>query len=102
MTTMTTYKKAIAKLAASNSPAIISNDDIILLKSAGGYSLVRNDLEKLQQTRYKTVRTINELEDEWMDRAADVDYDEDFKDEDEAVFKFSLMVIVSTHRDIVL
>ena len=102
MTTMTTYKKAIAKLAASNLPVIISNDDIILLKGAGGYSLVRNDLEKLQQTRYKTVRSIGDLEDDWMDKNAEINYEDGFKDEDEAIFKFSLMVIVATHRDVVL
>lgn len=101
MATMT-YKEAIAKLSATNRPVIIDNNDIILLKIDGCYNLVRNDNEALVQTRYKTASSINELEDEWMDRAADVDYDEDFKDEDEAVFKFNLMVIASTHRDVVL
>ena len=101
MATMT-YKEAIAKLSAANRPVIINNDDIILLKDDGCYNLVRNDNKELVQTRYKTVQTLDELEDGWMDRAADVDYDEDFKDEDEAAFKFNLMVIASTHRDITL
>ena len=98
---MTTYKNALEALKNEHRPVIISNENIILLKVNDGYSLVRNDLEKLQQTRYKTVRSIGDLEDDWMDRAADVDY-EDFKDEGEAAFKFSLMVIASTHRDVVL
>lgn len=101
MATMT-YKEAIAKISATNRPVIIDNDDIILLKVDGCYNLVRNDNEALVQTRYKTVQTLDELEDGWMDQAADVDYDEDFKDEDEAAFKFSLMVTVATHRDIVM
>ena len=101
MATMT-YKEAIAKLSAENRPVIIDNDDIILLKVDGCYNLVRNELEKLQQTRYKTVRSINELEDDWMDKNAEINYEDGFKDKDEATFKFSLMVIVATHRDIVL
>lgn len=101
MTTMT-YKNALKALAVSRRPVVVSNDDIILLKSAGGYSLVRNDGVNLIQTRFKTVHSLDELEDGWMDRAADVDYDEDFKDEDEAAFMFGLMVTVATHRDIVL
>ena len=101
MTTMTTYKKAIAKLAASNLPVIISNDDIILLKGAGGYSLIRNDVRKLVQTRYKTVRSINELEDEWMDKNDKVEYKE-FKYDEDASFYFRLVVTASTHRDITL
>lgn len=101
MATMT-YKEAVDKLSAANRPVIIDNNDIILLKVDGCYNLVRNDNEDLVQTRYKTVQTLAELEDGWMDKNAGVYYDEDFKDEDEAVFKFNLMVIVSTHRDIVL
>ena len=83
MATMT-YKEAIAKLSAANPnrPVIIDNDEIILLKLDSCYTLVRNDNEALVQTRYKTVQTLEKLEDEWMDRAADVDYDEDFEDED--------------------
>ena len=99
---MTTYKNALKKLVTSRRPAIVSNDDIILLKGSEGYSLVRNDGINLIQTRYKTVQTLEELEDEWMDKNAVVDYDEDFKDEDEAGFKFVLLVIASTHRDITL
>ena len=101
MTTMTTYKKAIAKLATSNRPVIISNETVILLKVNNDYTLVRNDLEKLQQTRYKTVNSIQELEDKWMNENEAVEYKE-FEDEDEAVFYFSLMEIAATHRDIVL
>ena len=98
MATMT-YKEAIAKLKLSEANwVIVENDDIILLKD-DGYNLVRND--KLVQTRYKNVQKLNELEDWWMDPTADVNYEE-FKDEDEAIFKFSLMVVAATHRDIVL
>ena len=103
MATMT-YKEAIAKLSVSAAnPVIIDNDDIILLKVDGCYNLVRNDGVNLIQTRFKTVHSLEELEelDDWMDKNADVGY-EDFKDEGEAVFKFRLMVIAATHRDIVL
>lgn len=99
MATMT-YKEAIAKLSAANRPVIIDNDDIILLKVNGEYTLVRNDLEKLQQTRYKTVNSIDKLEDGWMNNE-EVEYEE-FENEDEAIFKFSLMEIAATHRDITL
>ena len=101
MATMT-YKEAIAKLSAANRPVIIDNDDIILLKADGCYNLVRNDNEALVQTRYKTVRSIGDLEDDWMDKNAEINYEDGFKDEDEAIFKFSLMVVASTHRDITL
>lgn len=101
MTTMTTYKNALKKLVTSRRPAIVSNDDIILLKGSEGYSLVRNDGINLIQTRYKTVQTLEELEDKWMNENEAVEY-KDFEVEDEAVFYFSLMEIVSTHRDITL
>ena len=100
MATMT-YKEAITKLSAANRPIIIDNDDIILLKVDGCYNLVRNDNEALVQTRYKTVNSIQELEDDWMDTDAAVDY-EYFEDEDKAAFMFDLLVIVATHRDITL
>ena len=100
MATMT-YKEAIAKLAASNRPAIISNDDIILLKIDGCYNLVRNDGVNLIQTRFKTVHSLEELEDDWVKEDTPVEF-EKFRYEDEAVFKFSLMVVASTHRDITL
>lgn len=99
MATMT-YKEAIAKLSVANRPVIIDNDDIILLKVDGCYNLVRNDNEALVQTRYKTVNSIQELEDGWMNNE-EVEYEE-FENEDEAIFKFSLMEIAATHRDIVL
>ena len=101
MTTMTTYKKAIAKLAASNRPVIISNDDIILLKNAVGYSLVRNDGVNLIQTRFKTVHSLEELEDDWVKEDTPVEF-EKFRYEEDASLMFSLMVIAATHRDIVL
>lgn len=99
---MTTYKNALEALKNDHRPVIISNENVILLKVNDGYSLVRNELEKLQQTRYKTVRSIGDLEDDWMDKNAEINYEDGFKDEDEAIFKFSLMVIASTHRDITL
>lgn len=98
---MTTYKNALKKLVTSRRPAIVSNDDIILLKGSEGYSLVRNDVRKLVQTRYKTVRSIDELEDEWMDKNDKVEYKE-FKYEEDASFYFRLAVTASTHRDITL
>ena len=99
---MTTYKNALEALKNDNRAVIISNENVILLKVNDGYSLVRNDLEKLQQTRYKTVRSIGDLEDDWMDKNAEINYEDGFKDEDEAIFKFTLMVVASTHRDITL
>ena len=98
---MTTYKTALETMKNDRHPVIISNDDIILLKGSEGYSLVRNDGVNLIQTRFKTVHSLEELEDDWMDKDDEVDY-EYFEDEDKAAFKFSLMVIVATHRDIVL
>ena len=99
---MTTYKNALEEIK-NDRCVIISNETetIILLKVNNYYTLVRNDLEKLQQTRYKTVNSIQELEDDWMDKEGEVDY-EYFEDEDKAAFKFSLMVIAATHRDITL
>ena len=100
MATMT-YKEAKLSAANANRPVIISNESVILLKVNDDYTLVRNDLEKLQQTRFETVNCIQELEDEWIKNAV-VDYEDDFKDEDEAAFMFSLMVTAATHRDVVL
>lgn len=100
MTTMTTYKNALEALKDVRHPVIISNDDIILLK-AGGYTLVRNDGINLIQTRYKTVQTLEELEDEWMDKNDKVEYKE-FKYDEDASFYFRLAVTASTHRDITL
>lgn len=96
---MTTYKNALEALKNDRRPVIISNETVILLKVNNDYTLVRN--EKLQQTRYKTVNSIQELEDKWMNENEAVEYKE-FEDEDEAVFYFSLMEIAATHRDIVL
>ena len=96
-----TYKNALEALKNDRRPVIISNETVILLKVDNDYTLVRNDLEKLQQTRYKTVNSIQELEDDWMDKADAVDY-EYFEDEDKAAFKFNLLVIAATHRDVVL
>ena len=101
MTTMTTYKNALEALKNDRHPVIISNDDIILLKGDGGYSLVRNDVRKLVQTRYKTVRSINEIKDEWMDKNDKVEYKE-FKYDEDASFYFRLVVTASTHRDVTL
>lgn len=100
MTTMTTYKNALEALKNDRHPVIISNDDIILLKGAGGYSLVRNDVN-LIQTRFKTVHSLEELEDDWVKEDTPVEF-EKFRYEEDASFKFSLMVIASTHRDVVL
>lgn len=98
---MTTYKNALKKLVTSRRPAIVSNDDIILLKGSEGYSLVRNDGINLIQTRYKTVQTLEELEDDWVKEDTPVEF-EKFRYEEDASFKFRLLVIAATHRDIVL
>ena len=75
--------------------------DILLLKVDGCYTLVRNDNEALVQTRYKTVRSINEIKDEWMDKNDKVEYKE-FKYDEDASFYFRLVVTASTHRDVTL
>ena len=95
---MTTYKNAL-KALKNDRCGIIYSDDIILLKSALGYSLVRNGL--VQQTRFKTVSSLMELEDEWMNKEEEVEY-KAFEAEADAVFMFGLMVTAATHRDIVL
>ena len=98
---MTSYKTALETMKNDRHPVIISNDDIILLKGSEGYSLVRNDGVNLIQTRFKTVHSLEELEDDWVKEDTPVEF-EKFRYEEDASFKFRLLVIAATHSDIVL
>ena len=57
------YKEALAKLESSRA-MIVYNDRLILLKNGGGCSLVRNEGKK--QTRFKTVKSLKDIEDDWI------------------------------------